>query len=89
MGKPRTLKIPIGLYGYHMEVDTLKADCDHEPPHWHFCHGSLKLGQIFIDGQWVKTPNIGLAIRQLAESYTKALGPAITETYNHNKTYGD
>ena len=57
MGYPRTLKINLNEYGYYMELDVSKADCNRESAHWHLCKNGRRIGQISTYGIWASYPN--------------------------------
>ncbi|GFI04549.1 hypothetical protein IMSAGC005_03401 [Lachnospiraceae bacterium] len=44
MGYPRRFEKDLREYGYHMEVDVKKSDCNLEPVHWHLCQKRDRIG---------------------------------------------
>ncbi len=89
MPNPRTLKVNLSSYGYHMGVDTRKSDCNRErTPHWHLCSRYGREGSISIYGKWVKEPNVDRNIRKEAEELTARYAREISEVYEHNRIDG-
>lgn len=86
---PRTLKIYLDSYGYYMELDTRKSDCNFErTPHWHLCQRGRRIGQISAWGQWASTPDVSTSVRKEAEELTARYSSEICESYEHNALYG-
>ena len=89
MGNPRTLRVELDSYGYHMEVDISKDDCNREPPHWHLCYHEDRIGSITPSGIWNEIkPSISTSVLEQAEKLTSAYEEAIYETYIYNKSNG-
>ncbi len=89
MANPRTFEIDLSSYGYHMEVDTRKSDCNRErTPHWHLCGKRERLGSISIYGQWIEYPDVSKHIKKEAEELTSRYASTISEVYEHNRIDG-
>ena len=88
MGYPRTLKVSLSEYGYSMEVDTRKSDCNRESAHWHLCHRGSRIGQISVYGTWTSTPSVSSSIRKEAESLTSSYCREIEDCYAYNRENG-
>lgn len=89
MSNPRTLKVNLDSYGYHMEVDTRKSDCNRErTPHWHLCSKYGRVGSITVYGDWIETPNVDRSIMKEAEKLTSSYASEIREVYEHNRIDG-
>ena len=89
MSNPRRLEVSLSSYGYHMEVDTRKSDCNREgTPHWHLCSRSGREGSISVYGSWVEYPSVDRHIVKEAEELTERYAPDIRETYEYNRLYG-
>ena len=86
---PKTLKVNLSSYGYYMELDTRKSDCNFERmPHWHLCQHGRRIGQISVWGDWASTPDVSSAIRKEAEQLTSLYSSEISEYYRYNAEYG-
>ena len=89
MPNPERLEVPLSSYGYHMEVDTRKSDCNRErTPHWHLCSRSGREGSISIYGDWVKEPSVDRKIKKEAEDLTRQYAGEISRVYEHNRIDG-
>ena len=89
MSNPRKFEIDQSSYGYHLEVDVRRSDCNRgEPPHWHLWHGRSRVGSINIYGQWVERPGVDRHIEKEAEELTSRYSSTIREVYEHNRGYG-
>lgn len=88
MGYPRTLKVSLSEYGYSMEVDTRKSDCNRESAHWHLCLKGSRIGQIFTYGTWASNPSVSSSIRKEAESLTSSYRREIEDCYAYNRENG-
>ena len=89
MGNPRVLKVPLQEYGYHMEVDVKKDDCNRENIHWHLCKNGNRIGQIDLRGVWTTTPrDASSSIIKEAERLTFQYAGQIQECYLYNKENG-
>lgn len=89
MGNPRTLKVSLKEYGYYMELDTRKSDCNFErTPHWHLCKNGRRIGQISAYGSWTSTPDVSSSIRKEAEELTSMYSSTICEYYAYNAENG-
>jgi hypothetical protein len=89
MGYPRRFEKDFREYGYHMEVDVKKSDCNREPVHWHLCQRRDRIGQIWVSsGLWEELPDVGKKIREEAEELTRYYSDEITDTYLYNKVNG-
>lgn len=89
MANPRTFEIDLSSYGYHMEVDTRKSDCNRErTPHWHLCGKHERLGSISIYGQWIEEPDVSKHLKKEAEELTSRYASTISDVYEHNRIDG-
>ena len=89
MSNPRTLKRYLSEYGYYMELDTSKSDCNRGSPHWHLCKNGRRIGQISAWGSWTSIPtDISSSVRKEAEDMTAAYSSEINEYYNYNRVNG-
>ena len=88
MGYSRTLKINLNEYGYYMELDVSKADCNRESAHWHLCKNGRRIGQISTYGIWASYPAESSSIIREAEELTRQYSSIIEEYYAHNRLYG-
>jgi len=89
MANPRTFEKDLSSYGYHMEVDTRKSDCNRErTPHWHLCGKHDRIGSISIYGDWIETPDADRKIIKEAEELTSRYSPDIRDAYEYNRVNG-
>ena len=89
MEGPRTLEVSLSSYGYHMEIDVKKDDCERErTPHWHLCDRRSRLGSITAYGLWIKKPRVDRVIMREAEMLTSRYSSEIKQIYEHNRLYG-
>lgn len=88
MSSPRRFEKSLSSYGYHMEVDTRKSDCNREAPHWHLCNRSGRIGSISVYGSWVQYPNADRRVIKEAEELTSRYSYEIREAYEHNRIDG-
>ena len=89
MANPRTFEMDLSSYGYHMEVDTRKSDCNRErTPHWHLCNRNSRVGSISVYGSWIKEPNVDRRVKKEAEELTSRYASIIRDVYDHNRQYG-
>ena len=85
---PRTLKVDLNEYGYYMELDVSRADCNREAAHWHLCKNGVRIGQISTYGTWASYPRERSSIINEAELLTSQYSSTIEEYYDHNRMYG-
>lgn len=89
MGNPEILTVKLQTVdSYQLEVDTFKADCNGEPPHWHLCHRGSQIGQISIYGIWVGKSNVSPAVRREVEELTTRYRQEIYMAYQQNQIDG-
>lgn len=88
MSSPRRLEVSLSSYGYHMEIDTRKSDCNREGPHWHLCSRSGRVGSITPYGSWVQYPDVDRRIVREAEELTSRYSSQIREAYDYNREHG-
>ena len=88
MGNPRTLKVNLNEYGYYMELDVRKDDCNRESAHWHLCKNGRRIGQISAYGTWTSRPAESSSIIREAEELTRSYSSTIIEYYDYNRVNG-
>lgn len=89
MSTPKRLQVYLSEYGYTMELDTKKDDCNREGAHWHLCKNGRRIGQITPWGSWTSTPTgVSASIRKEAEDMTAAYSREISDYYNYNRENG-
>ena len=89
MATPKRLEVSLSSYGYHMEVDTRKSDCNRErTPHWHLCGKYGRLGSISIYGSWIESPSADRSIVKEAEDLTRRYASEISAVYEYNRENG-
>ena len=87
---PKKLNSDFSEYGYSMELDIRKRDCNSgEAPHWHLCHKGRRIGKIFTDGQWAASPEVSPFIIREAERLTKRFSDTIKDYYAYNAEHGE
>lgn len=89
MGYPMRFEQDLKEYGYSMEVDIKKDDCNRERPHWHLCKNGRRIGQIWVSSvTWESLPDVGKSIREEAEDFTRRYSDDITKAYLNNQKFG-
>ena len=89
MANPIRFEKDLSSYGYHMEVDLRKSDCNREKtPHWHLCSKRQREGSINIYGTWVECPSVSRSIIEEAEELTERYRDEIIRVYEHNREDG-
>ncbi len=79
----------LSSYGYHMEIDVTKDDCNRErTPHWHLVCKGRRIGSINIYGIWASKPDVSRSIMKEAEDLTSTWASEISEAYENNRIYG-
>ena len=90
MGSPMRFEKDLNEYGYHMEVDIKKDDCNRERTvHWHLCKNGRRIAQIWVPSvTWESRPDVSKSIREEAENLTRRYSSDITRAYINNQEYG-
>ena len=89
MSNPRRFEQRLDEYGYHMEVDISKWDCNREGVHWHLCKNGQRIGQIWVPSiTWKEIPPVSSSILKEAEKLTQIYSDEIIDTYLYNKDNG-
>ena len=88
VSNPRRFEKSLSEYGYHMEVDTRKSDCNRESAHWHLCKNGRRIGQISPYGSWTSYPDVSSSIRKEAEALTSTYASDIVSCYEYNRENG-
>ena len=87
---PRIFKKDLSEYGYSMEVDVKKDDCNREAAHWHLCKNGRRIGQIMVPRcVWTELPSdCSRRVIAEAEELTREYADEIESVYNYNRLNG-
>lgn len=91
MENPKKFECPLNEYGYHMEVDIRRDDCQRErSPHWHLVHGRNRIGVVETYDPYnpVFTEKVSKRIEKEVIELTIRYRNEIEETYEWNRENG-